>query len=184
MTGHAAFGRAGFTMTEAMIASAISSVVAAGVITVFIWCFQQAQLCSKVAWSENQAMDSSEKLTTYIRNASAVTNMDVSQGRWIDLKMPDGTIGRLVYSNGVTQLRDGRLYLQRPNGGKMIVARGMTEIMDSQGFTQPVFARINDHCVRVTYRVSEPVAGGGRETDDENFAACVRFSVALRNAPQ
>lgn len=176
--------RSGYTMPEVLIASGISSIVAAAVVTMFIWCFQQATLCSKAAWSENQALDSSEKLTAYIRNACAATNMDVSQGRWIELKMPDGTTGRLVYSNGVAALRDGRLYLQRANGSQMIVARGMTEIMDSQGYTQPVFARVGDRCVRVTYRVSEPVAGGGREADDADFAACVQFSVALRNAPQ
>lgn len=63
----------------------------------------------------------------------------------------------------------------------MIVARGLTEIQDSNGYTQPVFHQSNTHVVRVAYRVSEPTQSGGRDANDGAYAAFVRFSACLRN---
>ena len=62
--------RAGFTMTELLVASSISTLVAAGVMTVFLWCGRQASLCAKIGWSQQQAMNTSGKLTAYMRNAA------------------------------------------------------------------------------------------------------------------
>jgi len=174
--------RAGFTLVETVIASSLGVLATAAVTTLFVWCAAQSSVCTKTAWSQNQAERSARLLTDYIRNASVATNMDFSQGRWIELRFPDRSWSRLVYSNSQAQIRDGRLYLVRSNGTSVVVARGMTEIMDSQGFTTPVFSKPRDNCVRLSYRVSEPVSSGWRSADDADYAACVQLSVSLRNA--
>lgn len=175
-------GTGGYTLVEVVLASSISTLVAAGVMTVFLWCGKQAALCSKQAWSQMEAMNTSTRLSMYLRNASEIVAIDEIEGTWVEFGFPDGTTGRLIYSNAVPELRDGRLYLQRPDGDRTIVARGLTEIQESQGFTTPMFLRIRDNALRVAYRVSEPVPTGGREVDDGEYAACVRFAICLRNA--
>jgi len=176
--------RAGFTLTELVVASSMSTIVAAGVMTSFIWCLQQASLCTKIAWSQKEAMNTSGKLTMYIRNASEVVDIDEVEGTWVELRFPDGTTGRLVYSNAVAELRDGRLYIQRTNGTDLIVARGLTEIQGDQGYTTPMFSKTRNNALRVAYRVAEPAASGGRDANDGPYAANVRFGVCLRNAEE
>jgi len=182
--GRARDSRAGFTLTEVLVASSISTLVAAGVMTVFIWCGRQASLCAKIAWSQNEAMRTSDKLTLYVRNAAEIAAIDEVEGTWVDLRFPDGTTARLAYSNAVPELRDGRMFLQRTNGTEMIVARGLTEIQSPEGFTTPVFSKTRDNALRIAYRVSEPVSSGGRDANDGPYAACVRFGACLRNAEE
>ena len=166
------------------MASSIALLVAIVVMTNFIWGAKQAALCAKIAWSQREAMNTSDMLTMYIRNASEVVGIDESEGAWVELRFPDGTLGRLVYSNAVPQLLDGRLYLQRTNGTETIVARGLTKIRDAQGFMTPVFLRTRDNSLRVSYRVSEPAKSGGQDENDGLHAACVSFAVCLRNADE
>jgi len=173
--------RAGFTITELVVASSISTLVAVGTMSIFIWCGRQATLCAKVAWSQNQAMTTSDRLTLYVRNADEITAIDEVEGTWVNLRFPDGTTARLAYSNAVPDIRDGRLYLQRTNGTELLVARGLTEIQSNEGFTTPVFTRIRDNALRIAYRVSEPTASGARAANDGQYAACVRFAACLRN---
>ncbi|MEI8140330.1 MAG: prepilin-type N-terminal cleavage/methylation domain-containing protein [bacterium] len=176
--------RSGFTLTEVVIASSIAVMVGAAVMTLFGWCLSTASLCSKMSWSQYEAMRSGATLTSYIRNASAITTNDVARGRWLDLRFGSGTntwIARLVYTNAPGMLRDGRMYLKRANESETIVARGMTEIMDEHGFTTPVFTMVGTNCVRIAYRISEPGANGARASDDEKYASCVRLAVRLRN---
>ncbi len=176
--------RGGFTLTEVLIASSISVLVGAAVITLFTWCVSTAALCSKMSWSQYEAMRSGASLTAYVRNASAIVTNDIVRGRWVDLRFVDGTnswVTRLIYTNAPGVLRDGRLYLKRGNETETVVARGMTEIMDTQGFQTPVFTLFGTNCLRVAYRISEPGINGERATDDELYAACVRLSVRLRN---
>lgn len=180
--------RNGYTLTEVAIASSISVLVGAAALTLFLWCANTAALCSKMSWSQYEAMRSGAALTAYIRNASAIATNDVVKGRWVDLRFGQGTnswVARLVYTNAPGVLRDGRMYLKRANQTETIVARGMTSIMDKNGFTMPVFTPVVNggvtNCLRVAYRISEPGANGERAADDEKYASCVRLSVRLRN---
>ena len=173
--------RAGFTLTEVMIACSIAIVVGAGVMAVFLWSGEKFFLCSKIAWSQNEAMRSSTKIAAYIRNASKITGIDTNAGSWLQLRFPDGTVGTLVYSNAAPILRDGRLYLQSTNSTLLLVTRGLTKVMDSQGFTTPIFVQTRANAVRVAYRVSEPAATGDAAADDGDYAATVRFGACLRN---
>jgi hypothetical protein len=164
-----------------VIASSLSTIVVAVVLTTFVGSAREGVTCTKIVWSQKEAMLTSAKLTMYIRNASAISAIDESEGTWLELEFPDGSATRLVYSNAVPELRDGRLLLQKTNSTEVIVARGLTEIQSPEGFTMPVFSSVRHNHVRVAYRVSEPVRSGGRETDDGVYAACVSFSVCLRN---
>lgn len=79
-------------------------------------------------------------------------------------------------------LRDGRMYFLLTNGTETIIARGLTEIQSSQGFTTPIFLKTRDNSLRISFRVSEPSSEGIREANDSDFAASVSFAVCLRNA--
>lgn len=174
----------GFTLTEVLVAASILTLVMAAVLTTFIWCSRQAALAAKIAWSQNEAMNTAAKLTLYIRNASAIAALDETEGTWVRLKFTDGSIARLVYSNAVPDLRDGRMYIQHTNGTQTIVARGLTEIQGQQGFTTPVFSRTRANALRIAYRVAEPAASGGRDANDGPYAAYARFAVCLRNGEE
>ena len=175
--------RAGFTLPEALIASGVSVVLCAAVMTLFIWCGKQFVLCSKIAWSQVEGMNSGTELLCYLRNAKAIEGVDTNRGAWVKIRFPDGTLGTLSYSNSYQTLRDGRMYLQRTNGTVMIVARGLTQVMDSQGYTTPMFRTNRANSVTIAYRVSEPAASGTQAANDGDFAACVKFSACLRNSP-
>lgn len=176
--------RSGFTLLELMVASSLSLVVVTGVLTAFVWTVRQAALTAKIAWSQNEAMSTSTKLTMYVRNAQQILSIDESEGTWVQLQFIDGSVGRLVYSNAVPLLRDGRMYIEKTNDVQTLVARGLTEIQDSYGFTTPVFYRTRTNSLRIAYRVAEPAASGSRDANDGPYAACVRFAVCLRNAEE
>lgn len=173
--------RSGFTLLEVIIASAVALLVGASTMAIFLWCGSQFFLSSKIAWSQNEAMRSSGKIQAFIQNASSVIQYDTNKGTWVQFRFPDGSIGKLIYSNKTDTLRDGRLFLQRTNNYTVVVARGLTEIMTDAGFTTPMFNVTGPNIVRVEYRVSEPVASGDQAADDADFAACVRFATCLRN---
>ena len=173
---------AAFTLVEMLVASSISTLVMAGVVTTFVWSIRQATLSSKVSWSQNEAMKTSAKLAMYVRNAVEVAAMD-NEGTWVQLRFVDGSTARLAYSNDVPNLRDGRLYLQRANGSETIVARGMTRIQDSNGGATPLFRMSRGNCMNMAYRVSEPREASNPAADGQ-YAAHVRLAVCLRNATQ
>ena len=180
--GTAQTARAGFTLPEIMVASAVGVLIAAGVMTCFLWCAEQATLGVKIAWSQNEAMRAANKLTDYVRNAAAVTNIDVVNGKWVDLLLTNRAVVRLTYTNTTGQLRAGRMLLTSSNNVNVLVARGLTQIMDGQGFTTPMFTlNSKSNILQVAYRVSEPTASDGREANDGDFAICVRFGTYLRN---
>lgn len=179
--------QAGFTLTEVMVASGVGLMVITAVLSAFVWCGRQATLCAKIAWSQDEAMRTCSKLTAYVRNAREVVSIDTNDFAWVRLRMADNSIVRLSYSNSIAHVRDGRLYLERTNTTETLVARGLTKIMDSNGFNQwPVFSvdqtKASTNMLRIAFRVSEPVAGGVRSVDDSQFAATVKFAVRLRNA--
>jgi prepilin-type N-terminal cleavage/methylation domain-containing protein len=175
--------RQGFTLTEVMIASSILVLVGVAVMSLFIWCSSQSSLFAKIAWSQNEAMRTSGKLIAYMQNASTISKIDTNHGWWVELKFPDGRLGRLTFTNTVGTLRQGQLILKWSNSTERIVARGLTEIMDD-GFTTPMFEAVRSNVIAVSYRVSEPVAAGVQAADDADFAAICQFSVCLRNCPQ
>jgi len=173
----------GFTLVEITVASAIALAAIAVVLSVFIWSMEQSSLCSKIAWSQNEAMKSSDKLVTYLRNAEGIHALDTS-GNWAEIYLPDGTRTRLVYSNSMAELRDGRLYLVRSNNTETLIARGLTAIMGTQGYNLPIFTTNKPNALNVRYRVAEPTASGVRAADDGDFAAYIQLTVSFRNAPQ
>jgi prepilin-type N-terminal cleavage/methylation domain-containing protein len=172
----------GYTLVEMMVALAITSLVVAAVLTCFIWAAKQASLCAKMAWSQDEAMRTSGKLTEYVRNAKEIVSIDSSQGRWVTLRMPNNSQVKLAYTNLTTRTRDGRVLLSRTNRTEVIVARGLTEIMSSGGFTTPVFVKTGKNSLRISYRVAEPVGSGNRAVSDSAYAANVSFAACLRNA--
>lgn len=173
--------QAGFTLVEVLMAAALTTLVSAAVLTTFIWCLKQATLSTKISWSQNQAMRTAAQLTSYLRNANEIVSIDEVGGTWVELRFPDGNLGRLVYSNEVPDLRDGRMFIIRTNGTETLVTRGLTEIQTSVGFSMPMFSREGDNSVRVAFRVSEPTSSGIRDANDGLFAATMRFSACLRN---
>jgi len=176
--------KAGFTIIEVLIAASISTVVLTIVMETFIWNAKMASLSAKTAWSQNEAMRTSDKLMMYIRNASKIVAIDDVAGKWVTLKFPDGSTGTVTYSNAVPELRDGQMFMRRTNATQTLVARGLTAIQDSGGFTTPVFLKTRDNALRIAYRVSQPAASDGRDANDDDYAVCVRFGACLRNVEQ
>jgi len=172
----------GFTLVEISVASGIALGAIAVVLSVFIWCMQQSTLCAKIAWSQGEAMKSSDKLLAYLRNAERISAIDAVHGNWAEIRFPDGTCSRLVYTNADTELRDGRMYLVRTNGIDTLIARGLTAIMGNQGYPLPVFTTNRANSLHLSYRVAEPTGSGVRAADDGDYAATIQFTVSFRNA--
>jgi type II secretory pathway component PulJ len=174
----------GYTLTEVLVASSLGALVAIGVLSTFIWCAQQAAVCSKSAWSQEEAMRSSFKLQAYLRNASGIVQITNRQyNAAVRLRMPDQSVVALIYTNAPDELRNGKLYLQRTNGTELLVARGMTGLQDGNGGTLPIFSIVRSNVLRVAYRVAEPVSTDN-SADDGLYAASVRFATCLRNADE
>lgn len=180
LTRHKASG--GFTLVEITVASGIALGAIAVVLSVFIWCMQQSTLCSKIAWSQGEAMKSSDKLLGYLRNAQSIYAIDSSHGNWVDVEFPGSIRVRLIYTNTVTELRDGRMYLVRTNTTETLIARGLTAIMNNQGYPLPVFTTNRADSLHISYRVAEPTGSGVTAADDGDYAACIQFTVSFRNA--
>ncbi len=178
--------RQGFTLTEMMVSLAIGLLVAATVSATFIWSGRQSVLCAKIAWSQTQAMRTSNKIESYFRNATSISGIDAALGDWVEVRFGDGTTGRLTYYNTANTQRRGMLYLRKNNVTETLVARGLTKIPnpDGSGFPLAMFTKINDRAIRVSYRVAEPTPDGAQAADDGAYAACARFAICLRNAPQ
>lgn len=181
--------KSGFTLIEMMIAVSISAVAITAVMGTFIWCGEQAVVSRKLAWSQHEAMMTSSKIMAYVRNASAIVDIDTVDGNWVDLGFADGSVRRLLYSNGRDLQRDGRLYLlddgqTQPSGSpdELIVVRGMIAIPTHNGYSEHIFiAEPGDRSLRIGYRISKPTAAGMRASDDSNYAIVVRFSAHMRN---
>ncbi len=171
----------GHTLPEVMIAGSLSFVISAAIMQTFLWAGRQSNLCSKIAWSQGEAMRTSGKLEGYIRNAKSVSAIDESQGNWVEVRFTNGASSRFTYYP--TAPREGRIYLTRPNAPETLIAQGLTRIMTDSGYPTPMFTKINDRAIRVCYRVSEPTQSGTRSSDDQAYSACARFGVCLRNAP-
>ncbi len=173
--------RRGFTVTEVMIALTLSGVVMATVMTAFIWTGRQTSLCSKIAWSQAEAMRTCKKIESYLRNASGIAAIDEMEGNWIQVRFPGDSIGTFFYSNTSDTLRGGRLYLIHGGKAELLVARGLTRIMDADGGRIKLFTPMGSQGIRVAYRVAEPTPGGTEAANDGLYAAVVNFAVCMRN---
>ncbi len=183
--------KSGFTLVEMMISVSISALVITAVMSTYIWIGDQAVVGRKLAWSQHEAMLTSSKITAYVRNASSIVDVDTEYGNWVDLGFADGTVRRLLYSNGRELQRDGRLYLladgqtqSTDSPEELVVVRGMMAIppKDGSGYSEHIFiAEPGDRTVRIGYRISKPNAVGVRAADDKDYAVTVRFSAHMRN---
>lgn len=171
-----------FTLPEVLIAGSLTTLVSIVVMTTFIWTGRQSALCSKISWSQREVMKTNGKIEQFIRNAASISAIDESKGNWVEVRFPDNTTGRFTYYNDPGTPRDGRMFLLRNGSTERLVARGLTKITNTSGFPMPMFSKINDRTLRVSYRVAEPTPSGARASDDELYAAFACFAVNLRNA--
>jgi type II secretory pathway component PulJ len=172
----------GYTLLEVLIASSLAFIVIGAVFVTITWTGRQNSLCNKIMWSQSEAMRTTAKIEEYVRNAESISSIDATNGNWVVIKFPSGATGRFVYYNAPNTPRDGKLYLERTNVTETLLARGLTKNTTTNGYPLAMFSKINDRALRISYRVSEPTPTGNRASDDELYAASVRFAVCLRNA--
>ena len=172
----------GFTLPEIMIAMALGVIVTGTILESYIWCGNQANLCSRIAWSQSTIMRTSTKIEAYVRNASSISGIDTTNGLWVEVRFTNGITGRLTYYNTTDTLRKGKMFLQQNTSTtEVLVAQGVTKIMDTTGFQIPVFTKLRDNAILFSYRVSDPTPSGIQAADDGDYAAYARFAVFLRN---
>ncbi len=176
--------RHGFTLPEIMIANAIGLIILAAVSTTFIWTGRQSVLCAKIAWSQTEAMRTSNKIEGYLRNAESVSGIDTNLGEWVEVQFTDGTKGRFTFYNTPNTQRRGKLFLTKNGVTETLVARGLTKIPNADGSGYPIamFTKLNDRTIRLSYRVAEPTPDGAQAANDGDYAACARTAACLRNA--
>jgi hypothetical protein len=177
-------GRRGYSLPEVMIAGSLTTLVMVAIMTAFLWAGRQSLLCSKIAWSQSEVMKTSGRIEQFIRNASAISSIDESLGNWVEVRFPDGSTGRFVYYREDRHPRDGSLYLIRKGEPDRMLARGLMKITTTDGFPTPVFSKINDRSIRISFRLSEPTPEGKRAPDDRLYAGVARLAVCLRNAEE
>ncbi len=172
--------RFGFTLVETLVATSISVVVLGGVASVYYWTSQQMVYAQRVSWSHLEALKSSRTLQYYLRGAQEVTAIDTNRAQWVEVRMADGSLTRLVYENPIQGQRDGFLYVTNSTGRHTIVARGMTAHMTDE-YSPPVFRRMGAKSLRITYRVVEPVVSQPGATRDACIGAVIDTGVSMRN---
>jgi prepilin-type N-terminal cleavage/methylation domain-containing protein len=181
----------GFSLVEVMVASSVSVLVIGMVMTCFIWCAKNTSICMKRGWTQADAVQSSTKIITYMRNASFIYDIDDS-GDWIVLCFPSGRLFKMSYLNPTDDLRDGNMHLFEVDSDgdslgsdESIVLSGMMAIpaAEGEGYSEHVFSgTVGGANVKVAYRISSPSADGTRAADDSKYAVSMRFGVYLRNA--
>ncbi len=177
--------RAGFTLVEILVALMVGLAVLSGVMTAYVWMAQKISFAEKVSWSHRMALTSGRDVMDYLRNATEILAIDADNAWWVEVRMPDGSESRFVYVNPVEFQRDGYMYMTNAASGRcMVVARGMTEIMTSDGFSPGIFTQTSPSTLRLRYRVVEPVPQRPGENQDSLLGAIVDETVCLRNAPR
>lgn len=172
-----------FTLTEVMIAVTLSGTILAAIFSIYIWCGKISCTCEEKGWSQNMAMVSSEKIMTYIKNASAISGIDTNQGNWVAFSYPDGTTRKLVYTQNPTS-KSGALAAQIDGGSYTWFANaGITNNMKIEGVALPIFSGLGPatnqlpNAVKVQYQVTKPTP----TTNSEQQALNVSFVTCLRN---
>ncbi|MEI6085026.1 MAG: type II secretion system protein [Verrucomicrobiota bacterium] len=166
--------RSGFTLVEMIVATAISLMIVASLLSGFVWMIRVAEKGNHYAVVQHEAARSAQLVTRYIRNAAAIDSVDTS-GNWVRVKMPNGKISQFSYIADTTASGLGRLTFFgdiTQTASTNVVAAGLTKVM-----TYPVrniFEKTGANTLRVAYRVSQPIRG----TD---CAAEVDTGIRLRN---
>ena len=166
---------AGFTLLELVISTALGALVMIGVLTLFVWALRTSAECRQYAWSQADAVKSSQKIITYLRNGVAVHAIDGS-GNWVELSMPPtGTISRLSYDPSASP--DGGRLLFVANVGAAsastsTVATGVSKVMSLP--VRNIFERSGTNTLRIAYRITRPMG-------DEVYPAEVDVGIMLRN---
>lgn len=176
--------REGFSISEVMISSTLFLIVMAGALGIFAWVLIRATWVQHVAWSYSEARRSSRDIVDYLRNAAAVTQLDTNNYQWVEFRMANGSLTKFVVVDPPGNLpRDNYMYMSNSLTGKsMIIARGLTGLMTSTGFSRPIFyVQPDQHTIRIGFRVTEPVPSGQSAIDDSRIAAIIDTGVTLRN---
>ena len=163
---------AGFTLVELVVSTALGSLVMIGILTLFLWALRTASECRQYAWSQAEAVKSSQKIMTYLRNGMAIHNIDVS-GNWVEISMPPtGRVSRVSYdASGVgTLLFVADVYA--PAASTTTVATGVSKVMGMP--VRNVFERSGSNTLRVAYRITRPMG-------EDVYPAEVDVGLALRN---
>jgi Tfp pilus assembly protein PilW len=165
----------GFTILEVMIASSISTMTLGALMASFIWTMRQSHETNTRAWAQVESLKSSVNMIDSIRNASRIDSID-GEGNWVELRYPDGSIGRLSYRNESGQAGAGFLLyepdLAQGNVSLKLVAKGVSKVMTTP--VRNVFERTSPRSLRVAYRVTKPLA-------PVDVASEVDIGVCLRN---
>jgi len=103
----------GYTLVELMVTLVLSILVAMALFTVYEWSAKLGTLCGKKNRSQVAAINSSVRIMDCIRNASSISSMDSSHGRWVELSYPDGSTAVLAYTNSPGTASRGALGLFR-----------------------------------------------------------------------
>lgn len=169
-------GSRGFTLVEVMVATTIGLVVMAGMMTAFIWVLHSTEQCRQYAWAQTEAIKSSQRVVSYLRNAMAINQVD-SGGNWIMVATPPtGVVARLAYVNPSGLAGAGLLTLV-PNvadshSATNVFAHGITKVMTLP--SRNIFEVTGSNSVRIAYRITKPAASGA-------YPAEVDVGVRLRN---
>lgn len=163
-------------MTELLVAVAISGMVVTAVLKTFLWAAKMSKDCEDKGSAQATAMVTTARLTSIIRNASAISGVETNTGNWVMLTFPGGNSAKLAFNE-----IDGQLIYTPQGGDNVLIARqGISYNRKNEGISPPVFSyvgsgtnRLKD-VLQVQYRVSD-------STDDSN-ALNVGFSVCLRNS--
>jgi len=136
---------------------------------------KKAAWAGQMNYAQSEMMTSSSKIEYSIRNALAITDIDIS-GNWVELRMPDGTICRFTYWNPTGEAGMGQMmYLDdiaSTTSVQRVVSEGLTKVMTTP--VRNVFHQVSANTLRVAYRITEPLSSGDCPQE-------IEFSVQLRN---
>ena len=167
---------AGFTMTEFVVAASLGTLVAAGMATAFIWSLKTAVECRQYAWAQTEGIQSSQRVLAFMRNAVAVTNIDVG-GDWVELVTDtNSTVARFTYQNPSAKPGKGQIIfrpdISKSAGATNVLVNGVTKVVSIP--PRKVFEQTGADSLRVAYRITKPLKRG-------DYPAEVDIGVRLRN---
>jgi len=167
--------RDGFTVTEVMVASAVSMVVIGALMTVFLTVADVLYEAKQRAYGQAEVQVSVNKMLQFMRSANEISDIDPA-GEWVSLKMPDGRHCRFEYYNPNKKTGEGQMIFMpdvtSTNAFTNVVARGLTEVMTDP--PRNIFHKTSDTTLRIAFRVTMPLSPGAAPAE-------VDTGVFLRN---
>ncbi|NCD34180.1 MAG: prepilin-type N-terminal cleavage/methylation domain-containing protein [Spartobacteria bacterium] len=164
----------GFTLVEMMFASAIGLMAIGTVWTVFLSTIKTASKAQQYAWAQSETLTASQRLASYIRNASSIESIDTS-GNWVQIRMPDGTVSRFEYVNITGEHGEGKMLFEKDISAgtqETLVAEGLTKVMTHPA--RNVFSQSGANGLRIAFRITKPLSPG-------ECPAEIDIGVRLRN---